>query len=64
MELQEYLKKRNLTTEQFAKLIAVSQGAVSRYATGKRFPSRDILRRIDAATKGKVRANDFVGGAP
>jgi len=61
MKLMEYLSQEGLTTDAFAEKIGVSQGAVSRYATGQRFPVRAILRRIANATDGAVTANDFVG---
>lgn len=59
-DLDTWLKASGLTHEQFAKMIGVSQAAVSLYRTGKRQPRRPILRAIAAATGGAVMPNDFV----
>ena len=60
MKLAEYLAKKGITHDAFARQIGTSQVTVTRYATGQRFPRPKQLIRIAAATKGAVTANDFV----
>lgn len=59
MKLAEYLANKDITHADFGKLIRISQAAVTRYAQGDRFPKKEILERIYAATKGAVTPNDF-----
>lgn len=63
-DLDTWLKASGLTHEQFAKMIGVSQAAVSLYRTGQRLPRRPILRAIATATGGAVMPNDFVPDEP
>jgi transcriptional regulator with XRE-family HTH domain len=60
MRLQTYLENNGITHREFAEEIGTSQAAVTRYANGLRFPSRDILARIRTATGGRVSADDFM----
>lgn len=62
MTLAEYLKLSGLSLSAFAARAAVSEAAISRYASGKRTPRPDILRRICEASNGKVTPNDFYSG--
>ncbi len=62
MTLIQFLKKSNITREQFAEMIGVDRVTVYRWETGKAFPIRHMAR-ITAATGGKVTANDFYRGA-
>ena len=59
MRLADYLTEKGLTLTAFAGEIGVSVEAVRRYSEGARIPSRDIMPRIEKATDGKVRPNDF-----
>ena len=61
MTLEAYLQGRNLTHDEFAKLIGCEQPTVTRFVNGKRIPSPDLMRRIAEATDGQVTANDFFG---
>ena len=60
MKLADYLMRNRLTPNQFAAMISVCAETVRRYAKGDRFPSRNIIDRIEAATKGAVKANDLM----
>jgi transcriptional regulator with XRE-family HTH domain len=64
MKLKDYLIGKKLTLEQFASVIGVEPAAVSRYASGARYPRRDIMRRIVDATDGQVSPNDFLDAPP
>jgi transcriptional regulator with XRE-family HTH domain len=65
MKLSAYLSRENLDQAEFAaRLIradgsVVSQAAVSRYASGKQIPDREIMPLIVAAAGGDVTPNDF-----
>lgn len=59
MKLQAYLKKKKLTLEQFAALSGVSLATAWRYANDKYTPSLKLLRKIKAATGGRVTEKDF-----
>ncbi|MBU6525944.1 helix-turn-helix transcriptional regulator [Methylocystis sp. MJC1] len=59
MKLADYLTKNDITHADFGRLIRISQAAVTRYAQGDRFPKKEILERIYAATEGAVTPNDF-----
>ena len=52
--LAQYLAEAGLTQAQFAKQVSTTDATVSRWCTGKAFPSPDAIRRIDTATNGKV----------
>ena len=52
--LTEYRAANGLTQAQFAALIPTEQGNVSRWETGKAFPSREHIQRIDEVTGGAV----------
>ncbi len=61
MQLGDYLKKNNLTPQDFAPMIGVKWPAVYRYISGARTPTRPIMRRIFDATGGQVTPNDIFG---
>ncbi len=61
MTLAEYLRQSGQSLAAFAAEVGVSEASMSRYATGKRVPRKQILQRITAATGGKVQANDLLG---
>ncbi|MEY4906118.1 MAG: helix-turn-helix protein [Bacteroidota bacterium] len=60
MKLNDYLSQKKITQTKFAKIIGMSQGNVSEYSRGIRFPSFKTIAKITAATGGLVTANDFV----
>ena len=52
MKLKEYLKVYNLTSKEFAKKLGISVVTISRYMSGERFPSKDILKKISKKYRG------------
>lgn len=59
MRLSRYLAKRNIPVARFAAECGVIPQSVYRWANGERLPRPDMMRRIEAATGGKVRPLDF-----
>lgn len=59
MTLAEYLQTSNLSHADFAKKLEVSQVTVHRWVNDKRFPSKEMLIRIEIATGSKVRPQDW-----
>jgi hypothetical protein len=60
MKLADYLKKNKIERQDFALTVKISSGYVTHLCNGDFWPSRKVVKRIEKATKGKVRANDFV----
>lgn len=54
MTLARYLAANDISVPEFAQTIGISRQALYRYLSGARFPHRDIVSRIEAATKGQV----------
>ena len=50
--------------EQLAKAVDLTQSAISSYVTGNKRPSAEVAIRIEAATDGKVRAEDLRPDVP
>ncbi len=61
MNLNDWIKTKNLTTSQFAEMLGVSQPTVSRWINGVLFPSRKSIAAIIKTTNGEVSANDIFG---
>ncbi len=59
MDLGEYLRQNEMTQEAFAQRVGTDQASVSRWISGKRFPTRSAIVAIKRATRGMVTANDF-----
>lgn len=59
MTLKEFLSLPDNNEVKLAGLLEVSQGTVNRYANGKRWPDRDMIIRIKAATHGAVDFDDW-----
>lgn len=59
MTLAEYLRTAELTHSAFAEKIGVTQVTVHRWVAGKRFPDRDMILRVEAASAGLVRPADW-----
>ena len=59
MRLSAYLDHNKLTLTAFGRLIGTGPMTVHRYAKAGRVPRPYLMRRIIAATGGKVRADDF-----
>jgi transcriptional regulator with XRE-family HTH domain len=60
MTLKEWLVRTKCTQADFANEIGVSQQLVNRWAAGVHRPRLPLIFKIEAATKGKVTARDFV----
>lgn len=60
MTLEQYLVKTRETHTAFARRVKATQTAVSFWVAGKRFPRPAYMRKITAATGGKVTRNDFL----
>ena len=59
MDLQEYLSKHELTQEQFAKQVGVSQGAVWQWIDGRSKVSPRHFNVIEKKTRGEVTREDL-----
>lgn len=60
MRLASYLKKKGLSDKAFAALTDLHYTEVWNYRTGRRMPRADKVAAIEKATKGRVRAKDFI----
>jgi len=59
MKLSQYLTANAISQGDFAKMIGVTQVAISRYANETRVPGLKLIFAIDKATKGKVTVKDW-----
>ena len=59
MKFSTYLTNKNITQEQAAKELGVTQATVSRWVQGDFVPSKELMLKIVAYTKGEVKPNDF-----
>lgn len=59
MTLREYLNKERGRLLSVASRAGISTASVSRIADGKQNPTLDVLKRIEAATGGKVTVADM-----
>jgi DNA-binding transcriptional regulator YdaS (Cro superfamily) len=50
--------------DQLAKAVDLTQAAISQYVKGSKRPSAEVAIRIEAATQGKVRAEDVRPDVP
>lgn len=58
MNIADYLSEANLTQQEFAAMVGVTQGRVSHWLKGENVPA-DRCVRIEVATGGKVARNDL-----
>lgn len=58
--LTEYLREKELSFAEFAAITGVSAAHLNRIARGERNASVAVMKKIKAATKGKVRFEDMV----
>lgn len=58
-QIDKFLKQEVRTREWFARQIGVGVDAVSRYANGKRIPTKEIMQKIYEVTGGHVRPDHF-----
>lgn len=59
MTLEQYMKQRGLTHEEFAELLGCSRAAVTRWSVGSRVPSARWAQLIEVRTEGKVKAKEL-----
>lgn len=59
--LAKYVHGNRGATSALARQVGVSQGQISRVASGRSKPSPDLARRIEQATDGAVRAGQLLG---
>lgn len=52
--LRDWRKSKKLTQEKLAKRLAIQQGSLAAYETGKRVPRLNIAARIERATNGAI----------
>ncbi len=64
MKLETYLKTKSITRTDFAGLIGTTQASVSRYVSGERRPSIEMIDKIEKATRGKVKMRDWFKEVP
>ena len=64
MQLGEYLRKNNISPQDFAPTIGVKWPAVYRYISGARVPAKSTMQEIFKATGGLVTPNDILGIPP
>ena len=60
MKLKDYLRINNISQYKFAKMCDLDRSAITLLLQGKRFPRPDTLNKIELATDGQVKANDFM----
>lgn len=63
MKLSAWLKKKGMSQREFAQLIGSDQGHVSDLVRGKNFPRVVSITKIERATKGAVKFEDWVNGS-
>lgn len=60
MKLEAYLKMAKLSDSEFADRLGCHRTEIWNYRTGRRMPRADTAAAIEKATKGRVRAKDFI----
>lgn len=58
--IKSYMKAASVTEAGFAALVGTTASYVSQIVCGHRYPSRDLARQIEEATKGLVKAADIL----
>jgi len=59
MKLADYLKKNDLTHENFSKKVGVTRPVITQILGGKRNPSLKLVKRIEEETNGEVGFHDL-----
>ncbi len=59
MKLGTFIKSRDMSHEAFGKIVGVTQATINRYVRGERFPSPEMIRKIQDATEGSVTVADW-----
>jgi len=60
MKLHEYIKSNKLNQNKFAIKSGLTRSAICRLLKSERFPTPDTMNKIELATLGQVKANDFL----
>lgn len=60
MTLSEYLTQQKMSQRQIAGALGVHPAQVTRWTKGTLLPSLEMVARIEAATGGQVRADDWM----
>ena len=60
MLLKDYLKTKNISQYRFDKMCGMNESTISLLLQGKRFPRPETMNKIELATDGEVKANDFM----
>lgn len=60
MRLTYWLKRKKMSSDEFAVLIGVHPTTIYRFENGLSFPKSANLKRITEVTDGAVKPNDFV----
>lgn len=65
MILSDWIKETGRTVDGFAAELGKTRQTVHRYLNGSRFPKREVIRKIETLTRGRVAASDWfaTGGA-
>lgn len=64
MKLSDYLKRAELSDEDFAARCEVDRTTILRIRAGKHKPSASLMERIALETGGAVQPNDYFDGLP
>ena len=61
MTLEQYLLSRDpkISHEDFGKIVGVTQATINRYVRGERFPSPEMIAKIQNATEELVCVTDW-----
>ena len=60
MLLKDYLKTKKISQYRLAKMCGMNESTISLLLQGKRFPRPETMNKIELATDGEVKANDFM----
>lgn len=63
MKLEAYRRLHKLSQAEIGAIVGVKAGTISRYESGLREPRLAMIRKIAAATKGEVTAEDWAATA-
>jgi hypothetical protein len=61
MKLNDFLTAENTSMGNFAKTVGTTTATISRISDGIVVPRKDLMQRINVATRGLVTPNDLVG---
>ena len=60
MDFREYLFKKRITQVEFAKKLGISRGHLGQILHGAKHPSRNLAKKIEEETEGKVTAIELL----